>query len=249
MSCEQGNGMLELAQKGATLYSAILAVQEALPKIGKDAEAQIESKREGARSFKYRYASLEALLEAVVPALCQEGLVWIAKPCRDERGDPALAYKLVHAPSGEAEEGVMPLMLVAQDPKGHGSAISYARRYALLSVLNIAPGDDDDGTAAGRRAEGRVSRPNRVSASAPQQTERLATAKQRGLINVRAGEKGLPPSAMANILLAAAGQGPRTFDSQTDAEHLVKRNLDRLPGRLVDAVLERIGQAAGETQA
>jgi hypothetical protein len=87
---------------------------------------------------------------------------------------------------------------------------------------------------------------SRVSAPAAKRTERVATAKQRGLINARAAEKALSPGTLADIVRAAVGQGPGTFDSQTGAEEWLKRNLDRLPGRLVDAVLEGIATAESE---
>lgn len=249
--------MLVGAENGtASLWTALLAVQGELPKIVKDATAKIDSRREGAQSFTYKFASLEGVNEEVVPILTRHDLVWTTKPCRDEQGDPALAYKLVHAPTGDAEGGVMPLMLMAKDPKGHGSAITYARRYALLAVLNIATTDDDGGAAG--RAEGRVVRSNgrassangrQVTAATPQPTERIATASQRGLINKKANGKRLPPIVVANILLAAADQPRREFEGQSHAEAFVNRQMDRLPARLVDGVLEGIDAAAAEVSA
>ena len=38
--------------------------------------------------------------------------------------------------------------LAKLDPQGYGSAITYARRYALASVLGIVAGEDDDANAA-----------------------------------------------------------------------------------------------------
>lgn len=82
-----------------------------------------------------------------------------------------------------------------------------------------------------------------VKARAPQATEKPATAKQRGLINAKAGEKHLSSEDLANIVLAAAGQTSRAFDTDEQARQFVNRNLDRLPGRLVDPVLAAIEQA------
>jgi hypothetical protein len=39
----------------------------------------------------------------------------------------------------------MKLLLSKIDPQGQGSGVTYARRYALVSVLNLVADDDDDG--------------------------------------------------------------------------------------------------------
>jgi hypothetical protein len=40
----------------------------------------------------------------------------------------------------------------AQTPQGYGSALTYARRYALAAMVGIAPDDDDDGNGASSKA-------------------------------------------------------------------------------------------------
>lgn len=85
---------------------------------------------------------------------------------------------------------------------------------------------------------------SRVSAAKPQKTERVATAKQRGLINVKASEAGLTQNDLANVVKLATGGEPHDFESEEAAATWLKRNLDRLPERLVDAVLNGITEAA-----
>jgi hypothetical protein len=89
------------------------------------------------------------------------------------------------------------------------------------------------------------------TAQPAQQTERPASASQRGMLNARAAgkdEKGkqihnpLAPSEFANALLAAAGSDTRDFESQEHAQQFVHRNLDRLPARLVNPVLDEIAR-------
>jgi hypothetical protein len=58
---------------------------------------------------------------------------------------------IVHE-SGEWIEGSFEIPLGKTDPQGAGSAISYARRYALMAALNM-PAVDDDGNAASKRQE------------------------------------------------------------------------------------------------
>jgi hypothetical protein len=134
------------------LYPALLAVKEEVKTLPKDAINP---------HFRSKYTPLDTIVETVEPLLTKNGLVWITKPVRDEHGDPALAYKLVHAESKEFEEGEMPLLLTKNDPQGQGSAITYARRYALCSVLNLVADDDDDGNSAsgGQTQTSRPSKP------------------------------------------------------------------------------------------
>jgi hypothetical protein len=122
----------------ATLNEAILALQAQLPRIGKGSTGQV-----GTRV--YKYADLPAIMDAIRGLMITLGLIWVCKPTTVD-GQFVLATSLRHVPSGESEDGDMPLP-VAQGPQGTGSAITYFRRYGLLAVLNIVV-DDDDGRAA-----------------------------------------------------------------------------------------------------
>jgi hypothetical protein len=131
-------------------------------------------------------------------------------------------------------------------------AMSKALRGPLGFVVTLAgysstpaeevPEDNLRQTAS--RAAASRSTASRVTAPPAARTERMATAKQRGLINGRAAAAGLTSIALANIMLSAAGQDPREFASQEEAGEWLKRQLDRLPARLVNAVLEGIAEAA-----
>ncbi len=59
----------------------------------------------------------------------------------------SLTTMLMHE-SGEWISATQPLLLAKADPQGQGSAITYARRYGLMSMLGIVAEDDDDANAA-----------------------------------------------------------------------------------------------------
>jgi hypothetical protein len=118
--------------------SALAALQAELPKLPKDKTNP---------HFHSKFTGLDTIVETVGPLLVKHGLAWITKPDRDELG-PYLGYRLVHVATGEGEAGRMPLLLNKDDMQGLGSALTYARRYALSSVLNLVADEDDDGTAA-----------------------------------------------------------------------------------------------------
>jgi hypothetical protein len=125
--------------KPATLAAALAAFQSSLPKIAKDAIVN-------AGAIRYKYADLAGVSAVVLPLLGSVGLSFNARPTVNEQGQFVLAYELLHT-SNESRTGQYPLPDV-RDPKQIGSAITYARRYALCSVVGVAPDEDDDGTKA-----------------------------------------------------------------------------------------------------
>jgi hypothetical protein len=216
-----------------SLLASLLAVQRDTPAVQK---TKINP------AFRSKYVSLDSLMETVMPVLNTHGLVWVTLPGRDPQGEPALSYRLIHAETGEAIEGTMPLMLAKGDPQGQGSAITYARRYSLMAVLGLVADEDDDGNKASRRTPAPAAKSNGHTATAApvEQTTRPASAKQRSLIFARADERKLSNELLANAVLRATDNEPREWDSPEAAGDWLKRSLDRLPASRVDAVLEQI---------
>jgi hypothetical protein len=98
--------------------------------------------------FKKKYASLANILDTIQKPLSECGLAISQFPDGD-----ALTTIIVHSESGEWMESSYVMPVVKQnDPQAMGSAITYARRYALGSILNLNIDDDDDGEKAMGRA-------------------------------------------------------------------------------------------------
>lgn len=125
------------------LYQAISEIQNSEISLPKDAQGQVGSRT-------YDYLTINTLHSQVFPELKKYGLVWITLP-EHIAGIPALGYELIHVESNEAISGVVPLCLAKQDPQALGSALTYARRYVLMSVLGLV-GNDDDGAAGSAQA-------------------------------------------------------------------------------------------------
>jgi hypothetical protein len=136
-----------MSDTGSLLLS-MLAVQSEAPTLMKDSKATVRSDK---GSYTYTYIGLDTVVEKVGPLLHKNQLVWTTKPSYIEGVGPSLKYKLAHAATKEFEEGEMLLLLPKNDPQGQGSAITYARRYALCAVLNLVADDDDDGARATRQ--------------------------------------------------------------------------------------------------
>jgi len=96
--------------------------------------------------FKSSYADLGTVMAACKDALLDEDITILQMVGRDETGD-YLETIILHG-SGEFISDRMRLICSKQhDPQSMGSAITYARRYALQSALFI-PAVDDDGEKA-----------------------------------------------------------------------------------------------------
>lgn len=123
-------------------------------------------------------------------------------------------------------------------------AVTGASAIFTQDAEDLPNGSGDSEQPATSAAPANAPSSSRPTARAPQPTARPATAKQRGLINSRAGDAGLSAAELGNAVLIAAGQAERTFESEEQAKQFVDRQLDRLPGRLVDAVLQEISNLA-----
>lgn len=100
-------------------------------------------------AFKSKYADLGAVLEAVEPALLANGIL-VVQQVQSFDDVMYLDTSLIHV-GGLKIGSRYKVTPMKKDPQGEGSAITYARRYSLLSLLSIAP-EDDDGNAAARKA-------------------------------------------------------------------------------------------------
>ena len=99
--------------------------------------------------FKSRYATLASVWDAIRGPLSRHGLSVSQVLESPENGvGVAVRTMLLHT-SGQwiASRYVMPIG-DKLTPQAMGSAITYARRYALSAIVGIAPDDDDDGNAA-----------------------------------------------------------------------------------------------------
>jgi hypothetical protein len=136
---------------------ALAAFQADIPHVGKGQKATVPMKAGG--KYTYDYADLTDITGVAMPLLAKHGLSFTALPTMAEAGF-VLRFKLLHA-DGHAEVGDYPLPDPTRStPQELGSAITYARRYALCASTGIAPGgEDDDGQKAQEARSSHSSRP------------------------------------------------------------------------------------------
>lgn len=129
------------------IASALSRAQAQFPTIPKSHEAVIPTKTGG--SYRYVYADLSDVVEAVRDILGQHELAVAQMPEMAEDGTPVLTTRVMHK-SGQWMEGTMRLSVADLSPQSLGSAITYARRYAFCSALGVISDQDDDGALAQR---------------------------------------------------------------------------------------------------
>ena len=151
--------------KSATLASAMAT-----------AFAQFEAAAKDANNphFKSKYADLPSVIEAVKPALIANRLFFI-QATHDVDGGVCIETQ-VHHESGESMSfGRLFVPASKNDAQGFGSALTYARRYSLMTAFGITC-EDDDGNAAAKSAPAR--RANGVAAEAIDEAEAQADAEE-----------------------------------------------------------------------
>lgn len=115
-----------------TIISRLLEAREGFKDIQKRAENPY---------YKSKYADLNEIISAIETAMAEQGIIVVQYV-----EENALHTVLYDVDGHELRCGAIPL-LAASDMQKLGSAITYARRYALQAAL-LLRAEDDDGNAA-----------------------------------------------------------------------------------------------------
>lgn len=165
---------------------ALLNVQRTVQPVTKDAENPFT---------KSWYASLNSVMDACRDALIENG-IWLCQyPVPVEQPNTiGLVTKLTHAESGQWQSSLAVVPLPKADPQGMGSAMTYARRYALTAMLGMVTEDDDgEGARTGRKTP---SRP-RLPVNAPE--ARKAASGGTNVANSSPVTSNRPAAALENL--------------------------------------------------
>lgn len=106
--------------------------------------------------FKSKYADLNAIIDAAIPSLNDEGIAVLQSPdvlmTPDGHTTSVINTVLIHE-SGEFIAGQSKVVAAkANDPQAEGSATTYARRYGLQAMVTLKAEDDDGEAAMGRKS-------------------------------------------------------------------------------------------------
>lgn len=104
--------------------------------------------------FKSNYADLNSYLEEVEPLLEKNGLL-LLQPINSSEilNKDTVQSIIIDATSGQYVLSEMTVVAKENDMQKLGSAVTYARRYTLGSLLGMKAEDDDGNSAAGKVKE------------------------------------------------------------------------------------------------
>lgn len=136
------------------------------------AQKEMGDATKGAKNpfFKSQYADLNAIREACMPLLNENGII-VLQPTVHIDGKNFVKTILMHE-SGETIEGLTEILFAkTNDAQAQGSGITYARRYGLQSLVNIGAKDDDGNKASEKPLQ--VPPPIKKAPPAPQKVAKI----------------------------------------------------------------------------
>ena len=213
--------MIQSSDKIEAISKALVAFHGKIGKIAKDQTNPY---------FNSKYAGLSTILSAVNPTLQECGLSIMQMPADEDE----LITLLVHE-SGQFIGSKMKMSLTKRDPQAQGSAITYARRYAVAAILSLSFDEDDDGNSA------MPSQASQNRAGAPQPP--------------KATQGTPPPSASAtakgeqkNGWFNATDKAGRPTDLCRETAALIASNLYTMEDLYADYKVSRKDRAALEAE-
>jgi hypothetical protein len=166
------------------IAGALVKFQASVSKVAKEANNPF---------FKSKYASLANILDTIQKPLSECGLAISQFPDGN-----ALTTIILHADSGEWMESSYVMPVAKQnDPQAMGSAMTYARRYALGSILNLNIDDDDDGEKAMGR---QIPKKDELTPKHPSWAKAVEHLKTGGLMTDITSKFEVSPSNMKLLI-------------------------------------------------
>lgn len=157
------------------ITAALLAVQKEITKV----------KKKGSNPhFKSSYAQLNDVLDVIKEPLNNNGILFIQTPSTSDKGC-AVTTRLIHE-SGEWIEDTATCPIVKQDPQGYGSAVTYLRRYSLVSIVGLEQVDDDGNDGSGLNNQGKVDIDLNTCAIYLKEIKQLKDANHMSALDVQA---------------------------------------------------------------
>jgi len=120
------------------LLEALIKVQADITPVGKDGYNP---------HFKNKHSTISGILESVKPILTKNGLI-LSQRISSLQDQPLLITEIISADGGIMSSFCPIIAKDKNDPQKFGAAVTYARRYSLVSILNLEEVDDDGQQAA-----------------------------------------------------------------------------------------------------
>lgn len=133
---------MDMSESIIDLATALAKAQETMAGAAKDASNPAFKRG----NLELKYATLASVWDAWQAVGPANGLAVLQLPGAMIEGKVTLTTMLTHK-SGQWMRETLSIPVTKPDAQGYGSALTYARRYALSAFVGIAP-EDDDGNAS-----------------------------------------------------------------------------------------------------
>jgi len=220
---------MRTSEKTEQVSASLFAVHRDLANPTKDAKGQVRGKAD------YRYLSLPALIDYLRPKL-KDAQLFVTQELTGGDGFVECTTTVWHLSGQHVEFGPIRLPAPTSDPQQNGSASTYARRYALAAVFNLAADEDDDASSA------RPSEPSGRGRGGPSPSP--ATPKPDASTPASDTEQALGGTTLANLGEGATtdtpGAAPTGYLSKDDQRLLVMEYGSNKAA--IDAYAARFGE-------
>ena len=126
------------------LSAALAKAQGSFTNPPRTREVEVSLKAGG--KYKFKYATLDGIMDMLRKPLADNGLSLVHSLATDNEGT-VCETRIIHA-SGQWMSTWVPVLVAADaNAQGWGSAMTYARRYGVCTLLAIAADEDDDANA------------------------------------------------------------------------------------------------------
>ena len=132
---------MEKSESIKNLTLALIQFQRKMEPLELDAEVEVQTDKGG--KYKFKYATLENIIESTRPLLVECGLALIQTV-----GEGGSVTTLLAHQSGEWVQDTVLIAPVKSSPQAIGSSITYAKRYSMAAILRVIAESDEDGNIA-----------------------------------------------------------------------------------------------------
>lgn len=216
------------------IISALIKIQSEVTNIAKDTQG-----------FGYKYAKLDSVLDMLRPIFNKHGvLIW--QDVSSEDGEMVrITTSFIHE-SGEKKEQVInyriPALAKMNSMQNLGSAISYLRRYCLMTMVGIAGTEDDDGKTGGdyidkHKASNSPSHPPKIS---HQQEPHYYSQPADTASTLPDEHRDTKIAVIHNLLGVAKDDDPIKMFIQKSMEFYKVNDVNGLTDSQVKKIIERI---------
>jgi hypothetical protein len=180
---------MQTSESVANIFKAIIQAQSEFTPAVKDATNP---------HFRSKYANFDSIVDTIRPVLAKNGLAFM-QPTVDIDGKLFIKTRIIHG-SGEWIESSYPVNPVKNDPQGYGSALTYARRYSLSSILGITSDEDDDGNKSSHPPQQKAYQPQIQKPQSPPAEVKIETPI------TTIPSKELPPNLALGVYVMKSGK-------------------------------------------